>query len=96
MRKLAKIGRRESNSPSTSIPKRIVSITTVSNNYQAAAIEGFRLLSSMKKMGYSTKEFNQELCKTLVLKYGLSCLDCKLSCEMHEWEKLRFPAEAIK
>lgn len=67
------------------------------NNYQKAVIEGFKLLSSQKlRHPKKVVKSDQELCKTLVLKYGLNCLDCKLKCEMHEFHKLKSLQEEVK
>ena len=70
--------------------KHIITYTHGDTNYQKACIEAFRLLSSnvYTPMHLSTK-FNQELCKTLVIKYGLSCSDCNLECELHDLEALK-------
>jgi len=57
------------------------------NNYQKAVMEAFQLLATYR---YAHKHrplvFDQELCKTMVIKYHLSCSDCKLDCEMHDLE----------
>lgn len=57
------------------------------NNSQKAAIDAFRLLSRRKQLNTNRPlEFDQQLCMRLVKAYDLSCVDCKLECEMHEWE----------
>ena len=67
--------------------KRINTYSHGDTNYQKACIEAFKLLSFRR---YTHKhinmQFDQELCKTLVIKYGLSCSDCDLPCEMHDLE----------
>lgn len=89
VKKLAKNNTRESN-PVYNIRDRIVSYNHEDNNYRKAIIEAFELLSSQKQRHPKRHlEFNQELCKTLVIKYGLSCLNCKLKCELHEWEAMK-------
>ena len=60
------------------------------NNYQKAVIEAFKLLSSQKRFKpHKQIEFDQELCKTLVIKWGLSCVDCGLPCEIHDMESMK-------
>jgi hypothetical protein len=59
-------------------------------NYQKAVMDAFRLLSSRY---YTRKQvhtqFDQDLCRFLVTKYHLSCVDCKLECEMHQLEAFK-------
>jgi hypothetical protein len=60
------------------------------NNYRNAVAAAFRLLSSEKRSHpLRPLDFDQDLCKTLVIKWGLSCVDCGLDCDMHDLEALR-------
>jgi len=64
--------------------KEIVILLTASNNRSGAAFEAFRILLAKKYFGYDISVFDQDLCKTLVIKYGLSCVDCNIKgCDIH-------------
>lgn len=86
---LANSHSRESNSHIILYRKEIVSYISESNNYQKAVLEAFRLLSLREQLGYDISVFDQELCRTLVLKYELSCTDCKLECPQHSLEEMK-------
>lgn len=70
--------------------RKIVNTYSDVTNYQKAAIDAFRLLSSREYVDkHVNGKFDQELCKTLVMRHKLSCKGCLLECEMHEWEELK-------